>query len=327
MKIWTPKQPAKKPCHANGYLQTAADARAYRDRFQRNPWAKAGSLFVPQPLRFAGYPGCTDWGGCPGPITPTACPVCADDGPIWWEVTDSSGRKFYVKDDSTDCIWSEECFFGGSFQVRTSGVDKLQASGLAGSNLTDVLPTSGGQITTCIKTHALTTGAGPWVTLTPKSSAHDLWGVITPPTSLMVTLSGFSDGAGDCTSCDNANAAFELTELGLFCDNDFRLNPAGSKCQEFNRVCTGVGAVRHVVPKLLFFRSGGTEKISARVTISYYSPTGEGCQITTTIKSTDKLFDDYSLNSSLFPFSVQIAHPFGGSAFQCTGTITATVDF
>ncbi len=52
MKIWTPKN--SNPCHNNGYLQTAADVRAHRNRFRLNPLAKVGSLLVPQPLRFAG---------------------------------------------------------------------------------------------------------------------------------------------------------------------------------------------------------------------------------------------------------------------------------
>jgi len=48
MRIWTP---ANQPCHDNGYLQTAADARARRNRFRFNPLAKVAGLFVPQPLR------------------------------------------------------------------------------------------------------------------------------------------------------------------------------------------------------------------------------------------------------------------------------------
>ena len=324
MKIWTPKKP---PCNPRKkHLQTLSDAKAWRNRFRINPLAKlASGLFVPQPLRFApGYPCCCDTGP---PITPSQCPDCVDGGPLWWEVTDSSGRKFYVTDDSEDCTWSPDCFVG-SFEVKTTAADKLQVSGPGGTNLTDVLPVNGsGQIIKCNKTHTLTTGAGPWVTLTPLSSAHDLWGLITPPASLVITLSGFSNGAGDCTSCDNANAAWEVIENGLtLCKDTF--TQTGSACNDNNKVCTGVGAVRHVISKVAFKQSTGPDyKIFARVTISYYSPTGEGCQVTTTVKFTDKMFDNYSLNSSLFPFSVQIAHPFGGSSFQCTGTITATVDF
>ena len=53
MRIWHPKN-LKQPCHKNGYLQTASDARKHRDRFKLNPLAKIGSLFVPQPLRLLG---------------------------------------------------------------------------------------------------------------------------------------------------------------------------------------------------------------------------------------------------------------------------------
>jgi len=61
MHIFGKKKPAAKPpCHGNGWLQTASDARAWRNRFVRNPWAKIGSLFVPQPLGFAGHYPCAD---------------------------------------------------------------------------------------------------------------------------------------------------------------------------------------------------------------------------------------------------------------------------
>jgi hypothetical protein len=67
MKIWTPK---KQPCHDNRYLQTAADARAHRNRFKFNPLAKVGSLFVPSPLRMSpGYPCC-----CQQTVTCNYCP-------------------------------------------------------------------------------------------------------------------------------------------------------------------------------------------------------------------------------------------------------------
>ena len=47
------------PCHKNGYLQSASDARKYRDRFKRNPLAKVADMFIPKPLRMSpGYPCC-----------------------------------------------------------------------------------------------------------------------------------------------------------------------------------------------------------------------------------------------------------------------------
>ena len=47
------------PCHKNGYLQSASDARQWRDRFKRNPLAKVADMFVPKPLRMSpGYPCC-----------------------------------------------------------------------------------------------------------------------------------------------------------------------------------------------------------------------------------------------------------------------------
>ncbi len=52
MRIWTPKKRKLPPCNPRKkHLQTLSDVRAYRNRFQRNPWAKVGSLLVPQPLR------------------------------------------------------------------------------------------------------------------------------------------------------------------------------------------------------------------------------------------------------------------------------------
>lgn len=47
------------PCHKNGYLQSASDARKYRDRFKHNPLAKVADMFIPRPLRMSpGYPCC-----------------------------------------------------------------------------------------------------------------------------------------------------------------------------------------------------------------------------------------------------------------------------
>ncbi len=57
-------QTKKPPCNPRAkHLQTASDARAWRNRFRLNP---LGSIFVPQPLRFApGYPCCCYGGECP----------------------------------------------------------------------------------------------------------------------------------------------------------------------------------------------------------------------------------------------------------------------
>ncbi len=72
MKIWTPKPEKKPPCHPNGYLQRSFDAAAHRNRFCRNPWAKVGSLFVPQPLRMSpGYPCCCE--ACEGTCYAFTC--------------------------------------------------------------------------------------------------------------------------------------------------------------------------------------------------------------------------------------------------------------
>ena len=52
MRIRTPKKRKLPPCNPRKkHLQTLSDARAWRDRFRLNPWAKVGSLLVPQPLR------------------------------------------------------------------------------------------------------------------------------------------------------------------------------------------------------------------------------------------------------------------------------------
>lgn len=79
----------KQPCHRNGYLQSSSDARKHRDRFKFNPLAKAGSLFVPQPLRLLGGLG----HGCCCPD----CPYCTST-PEEFEVTLSG-----FTDDSCDC--------------------------------------------------------------------------------------------------------------------------------------------------------------------------------------------------------------------------------
>lgn len=63
------------PCHKNGYLQSASDARKWRDRFKRNPLAKVADMFVPKPLRMSpGYPCCCEsW--TPG----YECTACIED--------------------------------------------------------------------------------------------------------------------------------------------------------------------------------------------------------------------------------------------------------
>lgn len=72
MRIWTPKQSRKQPCHPNRHLQTASDVRKHRNRFRLNPFAKVGSLFVPQPLRMSpGYPCCCA-------LTPCVCSDALD---------------------------------------------------------------------------------------------------------------------------------------------------------------------------------------------------------------------------------------------------------
>lgn len=55
------------PCHKNGYLQSAADARRWRDRFKLNPLAKVADMFIPKPLRMSpGYPCCCEEESEPG---------------------------------------------------------------------------------------------------------------------------------------------------------------------------------------------------------------------------------------------------------------------
>ena len=76
MRIWTPKKRKLPPCNPRKkHLQTLSDVRAYRNRFQRNPWAKVGSLLVPQPLRLQslGLSCC-----CEG-VPDDNCPDCFED--------------------------------------------------------------------------------------------------------------------------------------------------------------------------------------------------------------------------------------------------------
>lgn len=71
------------PCHKNGYLQSASDARKYRDRFKRNPLAKVADMFIPKPLRMSpGYPCCC------GGSEPGLCSYCLnDEAPMEMQVT------------------------------------------------------------------------------------------------------------------------------------------------------------------------------------------------------------------------------------------------
>jgi len=73
------------PCHKNGYLQSASDARKYRDRFKRNPLAKVADMFIPKPLRMSpGYPCCCE-------TDDVICEHCSSGyAPLQFEVTFSN---------------------------------------------------------------------------------------------------------------------------------------------------------------------------------------------------------------------------------------------
>jgi hypothetical protein len=97
------------PCHKNGYLQSASDARKYRDRFKRNPLAKVADMFVPKPMRMSpGYPCC--------------CEVCTDF-PCGGDLPDQIELTFdgITNDTCSECIdlngtyildYCPECFNG-----------------------------------------------------------------------------------------------------------------------------------------------------------------------------------------------------------------------
>ena len=77
------------PCHKNGYLQSASDARKWRDRFKRNPLAKVADMFIPRPLRMSpGYPRCCD-------VELASCDNCID---LQYEIT-LSGINNGTSDD------------------------------------------------------------------------------------------------------------------------------------------------------------------------------------------------------------------------------------
>ncbi len=102
------------PCHKNGYLQSASDARKYRDRFKRNPLAKVADMFVPKPLRMSpGYPCCC---GC----NPCNDPECTCDDPLLvsnnigpWSV--DFGTPGFQTAIPANCNYSTDC-------SRVSGV-------------------------------------------------------------------------------------------------------------------------------------------------------------------------------------------------------------
>ena len=113
MKIWTPNQNAKQPCHRNGYLQSAADVRTRRNRFRLNPLARVGSILVPQPLRFAGGRR-----RCCCGIDCLPCTTCPST--VGFAVTLSAFDEVkcpgYNDTFIVDC-WSEEaCVWSSAFQ-------------------------------------------------------------------------------------------------------------------------------------------------------------------------------------------------------------------
>ena len=78
------------PCHKNGYLQSASDARKWRDRFKRNPLAKVADMFIPRPLRMSpGYPCCCGGGGGEG-LGDDCTPCGVANTPRQWLLTISS---------------------------------------------------------------------------------------------------------------------------------------------------------------------------------------------------------------------------------------------
>jgi hypothetical protein len=119
-KLWLPGQDSKQPCHKNGYLQSASDARKWRDRFKRNPLAKVADMFVPKPLRMSpGYPCCCG-----------TCSACGDtitsDGTVTWfehSVNESTG-EITRNDLSGDCVtYYVNSVSGGGTETGTGTED------------------------------------------------------------------------------------------------------------------------------------------------------------------------------------------------------------
>ena len=105
--------PSKKlilPCHKNGYLQSASDARKWRDRFKRNPLAKVADMFIPRPLRAWRW-----WPCCCGEPTPTTvCPFFESTLPTTYrvELANASGATgvYYLdyydhEENFSRCRW------------------------------------------------------------------------------------------------------------------------------------------------------------------------------------------------------------------------------
>jgi len=115
MKIWQPKP--KQPCHKNGYLQSASDMIAHRNRFQRNPWAKVGSLFVPKPLRMSpGYPCC-----CEEEESSASSASSASSSASSSSISTSSSSSWETGSILQCCDDSGGGFFPDSVQVNFSG--------------------------------------------------------------------------------------------------------------------------------------------------------------------------------------------------------------
>ncbi len=317
MRIWTPKKRKLPPCNPHKkHLQTLSDARAHRNRFRFNPWAKLGSLLVPKPLRLGlGFPCCCGFGG-----PSSSCSDCVDGGPQWWKGIDSAGRANYVYDNSSDCTWGAGC--GGS--AGTVGItgDKFYATHITlGTNYTDSQPTNGsGQIITCSKTLALTTGAGPWVSMSPVASAHSIWGEMTPPESLVMTVSGFTNNGSYCLTCAAGNGDFEVVNVGG-CHNVY----GGGACEA--QVCQ-LGSTERYVKATVSFSREAAGKLRAILTWAYWDSSMEGCQLYCSASDIVSI-DDYSLNAGVFPLQGSAANPCNPlhPQLQCAGTISMSVPY
>ncbi len=119
MRIWKPKKP---PCNPHKkHLQTLSDAKAWRNRFQRNPMAKlASGLFVPQPLRMSpGYPCCCDGFDDGFDGSASGCSLYAKDRALPYGIrielpTLTSIGTFedcYRAPTTIDLIWDNNCTY------------------------------------------------------------------------------------------------------------------------------------------------------------------------------------------------------------------------